>query len=112
MLAGGVLVLCTTVPGLWLSRTTIDPDHVEWNRGVHHYYFRFDELDRIDHSIKKIPIGRTIKDVHYLDFTKKSGEISHIQVEPGSDRFLEDAIPEIIGRARERGVLCTEKGPT
>jgi hypothetical protein len=113
MLGCGVLVLCTTVPGLSLSRTVVDPDHVEWNRGSHHYSFRFDELGGVEHTVKKIPLGSIIKrDVHYLDFTKKSGEKVHIQLDLGADRILQDAIPEIIMRARERGVLCIEKGPT
>jgi hypothetical protein len=108
---GGILVLCTTVPGLALSRTTIDPDHVEWNRGLKHFSFRFDELAEIRHTVKEIPIGRTMRDVHYLDFTTKSGEKTQIQVEPDGDRFLQDAIPEIIMRAKERGVPCSEQGP-
>ncbi|APW62308.1 hypothetical protein [Paludisphaera borealis] len=111
VLGGGVLVLCTTVPGLSVSRTTIDPNHVEWNRGFNYFNFQFDELGGIEHTVKKIPIGRTVQDVHYLDFTKKTGERVHIQVNPGSDRFLQDAIPEIISRAKERGVPCTEEAP-
>ena len=94
-----------------MSRTLVDPDHVEWNRGFNRFRFHFDDLDSINHTIKKIPIGRTIQDVHYLDFSRKNGKTTHIQVEPGSDRFLQAAIPEIIRRAKERGVSCTETGP-
>lgn len=111
LLGGGILVLCTTVPGLALSQAIIDPDHVQWSRGFKRFYFRFDDLARIDHTVKKVPIGRTVQHVHYLDFTRKSGEMSHVQVEPGSDRYLQDAIPEILRRARQRGVPCTEAGP-
>lgn len=111
LLGSGVLVLCTTVPGLSLSRTTIDPDHVEWNRGFKRFNFQFDDLDGIGHTVKKIPIGSTIQRVHYLAFTRKSGERTQIQVEPGSDRYLQDAIPEFLRRAKERGVPCTEEGP-
>ena len=111
LLGAGLLVLCTTVPGLSMSRTLVDPDHVEWNRGFNRFRFHFDDLDSINHTIKKIPIGRTIQDVHYLDFSRKNGKTTHIQVEPGSDRFLQAAIPEIIRRAKERGVSCTETGP-
>jgi hypothetical protein len=111
LLGGGVLVLCTTAPGLAMSRATVDPDHVEWNIGFKHYSFRFDELAEIRHTVKEIPIGKTIRDVHYLDFTMKSGEKTHIQVEPDGDRFLQDAIPEILMRAKERGVPCSEQGP-
>jgi hypothetical protein len=108
VIGAGVLVLCTTVPGLALSRTTVDRDHVEWNRGFKHYSFRIDELAEIRHTVEEIPIGKTIRDVHYLDFTMKSGEKTHIQVEPDSDRFLQDAIPEIMMRAKERGVTCLD----
>jgi hypothetical protein len=111
LLGGGVLVLCTTVPGLSMSRTLVDPDHVEWNRGFLRYSFRFDDLARIDHTIRKTPIGRTIQDVHHLDYIRKTGEATHIQVEPGSNRYLQDAIPEILRRARDRGVQCTETEP-
>jgi hypothetical protein len=111
LIGAGLLVLCTTVPGLSMSRTLVDPDHVEWNRGFKRYRFHFDELDGIDHSVKRIPIGRTIQDVHFLEFRRKDGKITKIQVEPGSDRFLQDAIPEILRRAGERGVLCKESGP-
>ncbi len=111
LLGGGVLVLCTTVPGLYVSRAIIDPDHVEWSRGFNRFYFRFDDLAEIDHTVKRIPIGGSIRNVHYLVFTRKTGEKTHIQVEPDSDRFLEDAIPEILWRARERGLRCTEAEP-
>ncbi len=111
LLGGGVLVLLTTFPGLAVSRAIVDPEHVEWNRGLNRYHFRFDALAGIEHSVRKIPIGRTIQDVHDLDFTTKAGETTHIQVEPGSDRYLQDAIPEILRRARDRGVPCTEAGP-
>src|SRR5882724_5006106 len=43
LLGGGILVLCTTVPGLSMSRTLIDPDHIEWNRGFNRFHFRFDD---------------------------------------------------------------------
>jgi hypothetical protein len=111
LIGAGLLVLCTTVPGLSMSRTLVDLDHVEWNRGFNRYRVRFDDLDRIDHSVQRIPIGRTIQDVHFLEFRRKDGKITKIQVEPGSDRFLQDAIPEILRRAREREVLCKETGP-
>jgi hypothetical protein len=62
-------------------------------------------MPRIDHTVRKTPIGRTIQDVHHLDFTRKTGETTHIQVEPGSNRFLQDAIPEILWRAGE-GAGC------
>lgn len=111
LLGGGMLVLCTTVPGLSMSRTIIDPDHVEWCRGFKRFQFRFDDLARIEHTVRRVPIGRTIQHIHYLDFTRKSGERTHVQVGPGSDRYLQDAIPEILRRARQPGVPCTEAGP-
>jgi hypothetical protein len=111
LLGAGILVLGTTVPGLSLSRALIDPEHIQWSRGLHRFHFRFDDLAGIDHTVKKIPIGRTIEDVHYLDFRRKTGEVTHVQVEPGSDRFLQDAIPEILRRARDRGVRCNESEP-
>jgi hypothetical protein len=100
LIGGGILVLCTTVPGLSLSRAIIDADHVEWSRGFNRFHFRFDDLAGIEHTVEKIPIGRSMQDVHYLDFTRKSGERTHIQVEPGSDRFFQDASPRSSG---ERG---------
>jgi hypothetical protein len=41
---------------LSLSRTTIDSDHVEWNRGFNRFNFRFDDLDGIGHTVEKTPI--------------------------------------------------------
>jgi hypothetical protein len=110
LIAAGVLVLCTTVPGLSLSRTVVDPDHLEWRRGFKFTSVRFDDLAEIVHTVKSIPIGRGVRSVHYLDFRKKSGETIHVQVEPDSDRYLEDAIPEILERARRKGVRCVEAG--
>jgi hypothetical protein len=104
IIAGGILVLVTTVPGLSLSRTIIDSDHFEWRRGFKHTSIRFDNLAEIVHTKKRIPIGRVTEDVNYFDFKKKSGETVHVQVEPDSDRFFLDATPEIIRRAQVRGV--------
>ncbi|AMV40846.1 hypothetical protein [Planctomyces sp. SH-PL62] len=111
LLGVGVLVLLTTVPGLALSRALVDSEHVEWNRGLNRFHFRFDDLAGIDHSVRKVPLGRTTRDVHYLEFTTKAGETTLIQVEPGAARYLQDAIPEILQRAKDRGVPCTEEGP-
>jgi hypothetical protein len=111
LLGAGLLVLCTTVPGLALSKTVLDADHIEWDRGLKHYSFRFVDLASIVHTVKRIPIGRTMQDVHYLDFERRSGEVVHVQVEPGSDRFLQDAIPDLMLRARRKGVRCVETGP-
>jgi hypothetical protein len=44
IIAGGVLVLGTTVPGLSLSKTIVDSDHFEWRRGLKHTSIRFDDL--------------------------------------------------------------------
>ena len=108
VISAGVLVLLTTVPGLALSRSLVDPEHVEWSRGFKFTSIRFDELTEIDHKVKRIPIGRTIRDVHYLEFRKKDGGLVHVQVEPGSDRYLQDAIPEIIRRAKAKDVAISE----
>jgi hypothetical protein len=108
VMAAGVLVLVTTLPGLALSRSLVDPEHVEWSHGFKFTSIRFDELDEIDHTIERIPIGMTIQDVHYLDFRKKTGEVIHVQVEPKADLHLQEAIPEILRRARARGVVVPE----
>ena len=99
VIAGGMLVLCTTVPGLAFSRTIIDSHHFEWWRGFNHRSIRFDDLAEIVHTKRRIPFGRTKEDVNYFDFKKKSGETLQVQIEPGSDRFFLDATPEIIRRA-------------
>ena len=107
LIGGGILVLGTTVPGLAVSKTVIDPDHFEWWRGFHHVSMRFDDVSEIVHSVKRVRAGWTIQDVHYFDFRKKDGQAVHVQVEP-PDRFIIDAIPEILGRARSKGVMVTE----
>jgi hypothetical protein len=107
LLVGGILVLGTAVPGLAISKTVIDADHFEWWRGFKHTSVRFDDLSEVVHSIKRVPIGRTTQDVHYFDFIKKDGEVVHVQAEL-SDRFFSDATPEILGRARVKGVTITE----
>jgi hypothetical protein len=109
VIAGGLLVLCTTVPGLAVSKTIIDFRHFEWWRGFNHTSISFDDLAEIVHTKKRIPIGRTKQDVNYYDFKKKTGETVHVQVEPGSDRFFLDATPEIIRRAQLRDVKYTYK---
>ena len=109
VIAGGLLVLCTTVPGLAVSKTIIDADHFEWWRGFNHTIVRFDDLAEIVHTKKRVPIGASRQDVNYFDFKKKSGETVHVQVEPGSDRFFLDATPEIILRAQRRDVKYTYK---
>ncbi len=109
VIAGGLLVLCTTVPGLAVSRTIIDSDHFEWWRGFNHTSIPFDDLAEIVHTKKRVPIGASRHDVNYFDFKKKTGEAVQVQVEPGSDRFFLDAIPEIISRAKRRNVTYTYK---
>ena len=107
IIAGGILILGTTVPGLSLSRTIIDSNHIEWRRGFNHTSIRFDTLASIVHTKKRIPIWRFTEEVNYFDFKKTSGETIHVQVEPSSDRFFLDATPEIIRRAQVRGVKYT-----
>jgi hypothetical protein len=109
VIAGGLLVLCTTVPGLAVSKTIIDSDHFEWWRGFNHTSIKFDDLAEIVHTKKRVPIGASRQDVNYFDFKKKTGETVHVQVEPGSDRFFLDATPEIISRAQRRDVKYTHK---
>jgi hypothetical protein len=111
VMAAAILVLVTTVPGLALSRSLVDPEHVDWSHGFKFTSIRFYELDEIDHTIKRIPIGMSIQYVHYLDFRKKTGEVIHVQVEPRAGLHLQEAIPEIIRRARARGVVASPGQP-
>lgn len=108
LLAGGVLVLCTTVPGLALSRVTVGPNHFEWRKGTHHYRIGFDELDEVSHTSQSVPIGRGRQRVHYLDFKEKNGNVFHIQIEPTTDQFVLEAIPELLRRARQRHVTVID----
>jgi len=110
LIGGGILVLGTTVPGLAMSKTVIDADHFEWWRGFHHVSMRFRDINEIVHSIRRIRIRTTEQDVHYFDIRKKDGEVLHVQVEP-IDQFIVDATPEILGLAKDKGVIVTEPPP-
>ncbi len=106
-ITGGLLVLGTTVPGISYSWTLVDSDHCEWRRGFNHSSVRYRDLAEITHNVKRIPIGRTRQDVHYLDFKMKTGSVIHMQIE-GFHRCFLDAVPEIVQRARTKGVTITE----
>jgi hypothetical protein len=114
LLAAGLALALILVPGVYHYRVKVDADHLETHHGAWwspvRHHLRFDDLKELRWGSSEIPARNqygqvVLTTIYFLVGIRKSGEEEMVEV----GGLLREALPEVLNRARARGVPIIEK---